>query len=375
MTSPFKKRDKWHMLKLGAEFDHTSIPIYEAAARGKCTPLLKTLYTSSCQNNCKYCIFRAQRNCTRMTWQPQKLAKVTMHLWKERKICGLFLTSSITKDPDYITEKQLETLQILRNNGYTGYIHLRIMPGTSKHLIKQAAELSDRIGINLEAPNKEVFSELCSDKGGFKEAILKRMEWIVTEAKNARSKTYKPTCGYVKSGVDTQMIVNAIDDNDWQYIQATEWLYERMELKRVYYSGFEPVPQTPLEKQNACPPSREYRLYQVSFLLRDYEFTADDFASVVSDEGFLPNMDPKLAFVKANLDLFPIDLNTASHSEMMRIPRVGPKTAKKIIQTRRVTKIRFSSDLERIIGVNFTRHISHYVDLKDRRLTDFLKTK
>jgi len=310
-----------------------------------------------------------------MTWQPQKLAKVTMHLWKERKICGLFLTSSITKDPDYITEKQLETLQILRNNGYTGYIHLRIMPGTSKHLIKQAAELSDRIGINLEAPNKEVFSELCSDKGGFKEAILKRMEWIVTEAKNARSKTYKPTCGYVKSGVDTQMIVNAIDDNDWQYIQATEWLYERMELKRVYYSGFEPVPQTPLEKQNACPPSREYRLYQVSFLLRDYEFTADDFASVVSDEGFLPNMDPKLAFVKANLDLFPIDLNTASHSEMMRIPRVGPKTAKKIIQTRRVTKIRFSSDLERIIGVNFTRHISHYVDLKDRRLTDFLKTK
>ena len=308
-----------------------------------------------------------------MTWQPQKLAKVTMHLWKERKICGLFLTSSITKDPDHITVKQLETLQILRKTGYTGYIHLRIMPGTSKHLIKQAAELSDRIGINLEAPNKQLFSELCSDKGGFKEAILKRMEWIVAEAKSARAKAYKPACGYAKSGVDTQMIVNAVDDNDWQYIQATEWLYKRMELKRVYYSGFEPIPHTPLEKRSACPPSREHRLYQVSFLLRDYEFKADDFAPVVSDEGFLPNIDPKLAFAKANSDLFPIDLNTANYSEIVRTPHIGPKTAKKILQTRRITKIRFSSDLERIIGANFTRRISRYVDLKDRRLTDFLK--
>ena len=141
VTSSFKRRDKWHTLKLGAEFDRTSVPIYEAAARGKCTPLLKTLYTNHCKNNCRYCIFRAPQNLTRTTWEPQKLAKVTMHLWKERKICGLFLSSSITRDPDYITEKQLETLQSLRKNGYTGYIHLRVMPGTSKHLIKQAAKL------------------------------------------------------------------------------------------------------------------------------------------------------------------------------------------------------------------------------------------
>ncbi|MCK4477142.1 hypothetical protein KAU88_01250 [Candidatus Bathyarchaeota archaeon] len=176
MASSFKKRDKWHMLKLGAEFDRTSVPIYEAAARGKCIPLLKTLYTSNCQNNCAYCLFRAQRKCTRITWNPQKLANVTMHLWKERKIRGLFLTSSIIKDPDYITEKQVEPLQTLRSKGYTGYIHMRIMPGASKHLIKQAAELSDRIGINLEASNKQIFSEICADKGGFKEAVLKRME-------------------------------------------------------------------------------------------------------------------------------------------------------------------------------------------------------
>ncbi len=283
------------MHKLGAEFDRTAVPIYEAAARGKCTPLLKTLYTNQCQNNCKHCIFQAQRYSKRATWNTQKPAKAAIHLWKEGKICGLFLTSSITKDPDYITEKQLETLQTLRNNGYTGYIHMRIMPGTSRYLIKQAAELSDRIGINLEAPNKELFSELCEDKGGFKEAILKRMDWIVDEAEKAITQVHKPSCGYAKSGVDTQMIINAVDDNDWQYIKATEWLYQKMNLKRVYYSGFEPIQNTPLEKRVPCLPSREHRLYQTSFLIKDYEFKADEFASIVDDEGFLPNMEPKLA--------------------------------------------------------------------------------
>lgn len=179
----------------------------------------------------------------------------------------------------------------------------------------------------------------------------------------------------MKSGIDTQMIGNAVDDNDWQYIQATEWLYERMELKRVCYSGFEPVPQTPLEKRSSCPPSREHRLYQISFLIRDYKFKTNDFAPIVNDKGFLPNTDPKLALAKANLDMFSIDLNTASYSEIVRIPYIGPKTAKRIIQSRRDIKIRFSSNLERIIGVNLTKRINCYVDLKDKRLTDFLKTK
>jgi predicted DNA-binding helix-hairpin-helix protein len=372
-ANPFKKRDKWHMLKLVAEFDRTQIPIYEAAASGKCTPLLKTLYTNNCQNNCEYCTFRAQRKVTRMTWEPDKLAKVTMHLWKQRKICGLFLTSSINKDPDHITQKQLETLQTLRNNGYTGYTHLRIMPGTSKHLIKQAAELSDRVGINLEAPNKQIFSELCVDKGDFKEAILKRMEWVISETEKARTKTFRPVWGHSKSGVDTQMIVGAADDNDWQYIQTTQWLYEKMKLKRVYYSGFEPVPQTPLEKRNPCSNSRERRLYQISFLIRDYSFKANEFAPIVNDEGFLPDSDPKLAMAKSNKDMFPIDLSSATYKEIVRIPQVGPKTAKRIIQTRRGTKIRYLSDLEQAVGPNRARRIRRYVYLKDKRLEDFLE--
>jgi len=312
-----------------------------------------------------------------MTWETKKLAHVTMQLWRERKVCGLFLSSSVSKDPDDITELQLEVLRTLRKMGYTGYIHLRLMPGVSRHCVKEAVELSDRVGVNLEAPNKTFFDELCPNKGGFNEAVLKRLTWIVDEVAQAKHEreTVGTGFGYGRAGVDTQMIVGAVDDNDWQYLQVTEWLYKRNCLKRVYYSGFEPIVQTPLEKGKACPPSREHRLYQCSFLIRDYGFKTDSFAPAVDDKGFLPNSDPKLALAKANSDMFPIDLNTATYFEMVRIPRVGPLTAKKILTARKNFRINNSADLERIVGARLTRRIRRYVDLKDKKLTDFLKGK
>ena len=373
MSKPLQKRDKWHFLRLDARWDRTVVPIYETAARGKCVPLLKTLLTSHCQNECTYCSFRAGRKCVREMWEPDKLAEVTLHLWKERKIMGLFLSSSVFKDPDYITEKQLLVLRTLRKSGYTGYVHLRIMPGVSRFYLHEAIELSDRVGVNLEAPDKGIYDEICPDKGGFEEAVLKRLEWIVDEAKKARSEEYKPKFGYGRAGVDTQMIVGAVDDDDWQYLQMTERLYKKLNLKRVYYSGFEPLPQTPLEGHAACSPSREYRLYQSSFLLRDYGFSVDNFSSILDDQGFLSNLDPKLAFAKTNPDIFPINLNTATYHEIVKIPHIGPITAKKIIKARENVKIRSLGDMERVMGANFTRRVSPYVELKDKRLTEFLK--
>jgi predicted DNA-binding helix-hairpin-helix protein len=284
---------------------------------------------------------------------------------------GLFLSSSVLGDPDYITEKQLEVLRILRKTEYTGYIHLRVMPGVSRNYITEAVELADRVGINLDAPNREIFSDLCPDKGGFKEAILKRLDWIVDEVRRAKPEAAESKFGFGKAGVDTQMIVGAVSDNDWQYIQTTDRLYKKLGLKRVYYSGFEPVPNTPLEKQSACPPSREYRLYQSSFLIRDYGFTVGAFSQIVNDEGFLPNTDPKLVFAKMNPDMFPIDLNTATYYEIVRIPHVGPLTARKIINARKNAKIRYPSDLEGVLGAGLARRINRYVELKYRKLTDF----
>lgn len=366
-----RRRDKWHFLRLGTSWDRSVVPIYESAARGKCVPLLKTLLTSHCKNECAYCTFRAGRQCPRTMWEPKKLAELTMQLWRERKIAGLFLSSSVSKDPDYVTEIQLEVLRVLRNNGYSGYIHLRIMPGVSLHYIREAVELADRVGVNLEAPNKDAFSELCPDKGAFKEAVIKRLIWITNEVQRAKQITPKPKFGFAKAGVDTQMIVGATDDNDWQFLQVTEWLYKKQGLKRVYYSGFEPIVQTPLEKRRACSPWREYRLYQCSFLIRDYEFKTDHLAQIVNDEGFLFNTDPKLAFAKANPDMFPINLNAASYREIVRIPNIGPVTAKRIMRAREKMQIRYSADLEKIIGAKLCRRVSRYIELKDKKLTDF----
>lgn len=310
-----------------------------------------------------------------MVWEPKKLAGATMHLWEEAKIRGLFLSSSVSRDPDHITEEQLEVLRTLRNLGYPGYIHLRLMPGVSKHYIREAVELADRVGVNLEAPNTQVFDELCPDKGGFKEAVLKRLEWMVDETQRAKRETPRPKFGFGKAGVDTQLIVGAVDDNDWQHLQVTEWLYKKQGLKRVYYSGFEPIRRTPLERRVACPPSREYRLYQSSFLIRDYGFKADYFAKVVDEEGFLPNIDPKLALARVDHDIFPIDLNAASYYEIVRIPHIGPITARKIVEARKNVKIRYVANLEQVIGASLARRVSQYVELKDKRLTDFSKSK
>ena len=359
------------MLNLGAEWDHTAVPIYESAAKGGCMPLLKTLLSSNCKNECTYCTFRAGRKTQRMTWEIEKLADVTMHLWHKRKICGLFLSSSVSSDPDVVTENQLEVLRVLRKRGYTGYVHLRLMPGVSHYHIKEAVELADRVGVNLEATNSGDFDELCPNKGGFKEAILKRLIWTINEVEHSKRERTYSKFGFGRSGVDTQMIVGALDDNDWQYIQTTEWLHSTLNLKRVYYSSFEPITQTPLEKRVSCPKYREHRLYQCSFLMRDYGFKADTLAPIIDDKGFLPNADPKLAFTRNDSDMFPLDLNRATYFELVRIPRVGPLTAKKIMQARNNRKIRVSADIEPAIGARLTRKISPYIELKDKRLIDF----
>jgi len=296
-----------------------------------------------------------------------------VHLWKKRKISGLFLSSSVSRDSDYVMENQLEVLRILRSMGYSGYIHLRLMPGMSRHYVREAVELADRVGVNLEAPNKVIFDEICPDKGGFNEAVLTRLTWTVDEVNRVKQEAKESKVGFGKSGVDTQIIVGATDDNDWQHLQVTEWLYKKHGLKRVYYSGFEPITQTPLEKRMACPTFREYRLYQCSFLIRDYGFRTDDLAQIVDDEGFLPNVDPKLKFVKANQDFFPIDLNTATYNEIVRTPHIGPLTAKRIIEARKEANIQYSTDLEKIMGANMTRRIGRYIELKDKRLIDFPK--
>lgn len=363
-----RRAEKWQLLRLGAKWDRAVVPIYEAAAGGKKCPLFKTLLTSHCKNECKYCAFRCGRNQQKDTWDPKELAKVTVHLYKTGKIKGLFLSSSVLKDPDYTVEKELDAIRALRTMGYTGYIHLRLMPGTSRYLTQEAVRLADRVGINLEAPTKAIFGDLCPDKGGFYNDIVKRLEWIVEEVK--RLDRHAAKCGFSKAGIDTQMIVGAVQDADKQFLEATSWLYPKLGLRRVYYSGFEPVPRTPLENNVSCSPSREYRLYQASFLIRDYGFRLEDFNQIMTDDGFLPNIDPKRAFASANPDIFPVDLNMADRPQLLRIPNVGPLTADKLLEARNIARLNYLGDLEKVIGRGQARRIAPYVELRDKKLTE-----
>ena len=361
---------RWRLLRLGARWDRCVAPVYEASGRGGHVPLLKTLLTNVCRHECAYCGLRAGRGRAPLSWKPEKLVEVTLHLWRTGRIAGLFLSSSIPGDPDRVVERQLDVLKGLRSRGFTGYIHLKLMPGVSRHLISEAVELADRVGVNLEAPDPNIFSEICPDKGGFGEAVLKRLSWAVDEVRRARLRAPDAEFGCGRAGVDTQMVVGAAEDDDLQYLEVVEMLYRRLGLRRVYFSGFEPQPYTPLERRLPCPKSRVRRLYQASFLIRDYGIGVDELAQIL-EGGLLPNVDPKVALARQTPDLFPIDLNTATYREILRIPGIGPVNAKKIVEARKRSKIRRISDLERILGASLARGVLPYVHLEYKPLTSY----
>ncbi|MBU2617720.1 MAG: radical SAM protein [Euryarchaeota archaeon] len=326
------RRAKWHHLG----HDRCTVPIYEASSPRGVVPLLKTLMSSYCTNDCKFCMFRSSRRIDRYRWEPEELTRIAIHLWEMKKIKGLFLSSSFEGDPDETVERQLETVRMLRRDGFTGYIHLRLMPGTGTEKIKESMTLCDRIGINIEFPNKELYEEMKGGPIDFSQDVMKRMEQI--------SRIARKEC---QADVDTQIVVG-IEDYDDEILEKTEWLYKKLNLARVYYSGFEPIPETPLENHPPCPKLRELRLYQTSFLLRDYGFKLNDV--IFDGKGMLPvDEDPKFLAAKT-ADLF-LNINEASYLDLLRVPGIGPVSAIKILKER---PLRDEKRL-RSIGVNLKR--------------------
>jgi predicted DNA-binding helix-hairpin-helix protein len=362
LESHGRKAIKWRYLQLSSRWDRCTVPIYEAVGKGP-VPLLKTLITSYCRNECKYCSLRRGASHVKHAWKPEKLAKLTLYLYERGEIKGLFLSSSIAKNPDSVVEAELDVVRNLRSAGYEGYVHLRLMPGVSRYLVKDAVKLANRVGVNLEAPNDSIFREICPDKGDLKTDVLKRLEWISEE-----TASLGPRCGV---SIDTQFVIGAIDDTDEEYLKTTAWLYERLRLSRVYYSGFEPVNGTPLERRKPCSPSREYRLYQASFLLRDYGFTVDQLKQILTEDGFLPNEDPKLAYARIKRDVFPVNLNEAGRLHMLKIPGVGPSTADKILEARKSLNLSSLENLKKVVGDKLARKMSPFIELRDRKLTEY----
>ncbi|MFX0068432.1 MAG: radical SAM protein [Promethearchaeota archaeon] len=360
---------KWRFLELQAEFDRCTVPVYMTSAGGHQFPLLKTLLSNFCINSCRYCNIGCRKSALRERWEVDELVKATRHLFESGHIKGLFLSSTLDGDSDRVVEKEIEVAEKLRQQGLKDfYIHLKLMPGVSRDLVRRAALVASRIGVNLEAPRKDVFDEICPDKD-YKDGVLKRLEWCASEERWLRRQAIEKR--FLSSGIDTQIIVGAEYETDLDHLKITDWLYQKLGLRRIYFSRFDPVPDTPLENREPCSRWREYRLYQASFLLRDYGFKLNDLKDVLDDQDFLPNRNPKLVYAKLHEDIFPINLNTANRQDILKIPLIGPKATREIVEKRKIRPIKNMSDLKRIVGSYRVRRVAPYVDLNQKKISDF----
>lgn len=313
-------------------FEDEIRPVYYPpfTTTGCSVSLFKTLFTNYCTHDCKYCQNSTEYNGHKKiySYTPEELAKITISLYKGKYIDGLFLSSGISSDENITTEKMIETIKILKERyNFAGYIHFKVLPGVSYEYIKQASEIADRLSINIETPSNNYLSELSSTKNYVKD-ILKRQNYI----KKLELKKNLP------SGQTTQLVVGACRESDFEIFKRVIKEYKEMMLKRVYYSAFNPLQGTPLEKTSEQPMWREHRLYQLDWLYRIYNFSEKEIKIAFNEEGFLNNKDPKLQIALKTFDSG-IDPNEASYDELIRIPGIGPKSAYRIINFRKRNNI------------------------------------
>lgn len=328
---------------------------------GKTITLLKTLLTSACERNCYYCPFRAGRNYRRATFKPEEMARTFMDMYRAGLVEGLFLSSGIIRGGMMTQDKIIDTADILRHkHGFRGYVHLKIMPGAEREQVRRTMELASRVSVNLEAPNTRRLRDLAPKKM-FMEELLEPLRWV-EEIRHTQSPRGSWN-GRWPSSV-TQFVVGAVGESDLELLTTSDHLYKQMRLRRTYFSPFSPVKDTPLEDLPAENPWREHRLYQASFLLRDYGFDLEDMP--FDEDGDLPlSSDPKLSWARANLAESPIEVNRARRAELLRVPGIGPKGARAIMTARRRGKLRELTDLKNI-GVNASRPAA-FITLDGRR--------
>jgi len=255
------------------------------------------------------------------------MAQAFSEVWRRRLVDGLFLSSGIIGGAETTMTRLLDTVHIIRDKyRYRGYIHLKIMPGSSSSCIGESIKLANRISVNIESPTEEDLSNLSPEKNlktGFFDTIFK----IKSELSKAN------TVGRKVPSLTTQFVVGAGQEKDADIVKTTELLYQQFQFKRIFYSAFRPIPETPLENLPATPMVRQNRLYQADFLMRFYRFKPSEFNFDLFGNLNL-NEDPKTLWAKNHSQIFPININKADYWQLLRIPGVGPATAKKIIQQR-----------------------------------------
>ncbi len=334
---------------------------------GRCISLLKILLTNECIYDCRYCINRRSNDVPRAAFTPEELCELTVGFYRRNYIEGLFLSSGIVGSPDITMELLWRTLWLLRKKyEFQGYIHVKAIPGADAELIRRTGMLADRMSVNLELPTAEGLRRLAPNK--HRKNILTPMRQIQTGILQSRNELslYRHTPRFVPAGQSTQMIVGATPESDYQILTVAETLYRKFALKRVFYSAFVNVNQdkelpAPL---GGAPLLREHRLYQADWLLRFYGFAADELLGE-KRPNFNILLDPKCDWAVRHLDQFPVDVQTAEYRMLLRVPGIGVKSARFIVQARRSAKLRFE-DLKRM-GVVLKRAV-YFITCSGRQM-------
>ncbi|MGD8210746.1 MAG: putative DNA modification/repair radical SAM protein, partial [Desulfobacterales bacterium] len=304
--------------------------------------LLKILFTNYCSYDCAYCVSRSSNDIPRAAFTVNEIVSLTVDFYRRNYIEGLFLSSGIVRSPDDTMERLVRTVQVLRKQGFNGYIHLKCVPHASRRLIQQAGLYADRLSVNIELPSEESLRLLTRDKtyASVIEPMEVIRETILETREHRRRMRHVPR--FASAGQSTQLIVGASPESDYDILNLANRLYHRQALKRVYYSAYVPVGdlKTPLQQVAEPPLQRENRLYQADWLIRLYGFSIDDVIS--SKTPFLDlKIDPKQAFALQHPSLFPIDINTADRDMILRVPGIGIKSANRIVSLRRKGRLRF----------------------------------
>ena len=313
------------------------------SADGRCISLLKILMTNYCIYDCKYCINRKDNDIERAILTTDEIVKLTINFYRRNYIEGLFLSSGIIKSADYTMELMIAVAKKLRlEEKFNGYIHMKVIPGASRQLINEIGLYVDRVSVNIEFAENNALKLLAPDK---KATDISTSMGLIRKnmLENAEDKKlFKSTPSFVPAGQTTQMIIGASGESDYSILTRSENLYKNFDLKRVYYSGYVPVNKSGIlvSADQAVPIIREHRLYQADWLLRFYEFKADEILDE-KDPFVDPLLDPKTNWAIKNSHFFPIEINKASYKDLLRVPGIGVTSAKRIVMTRKYSTIRY----------------------------------
>jgi putative DNA modification/repair radical SAM protein len=332
---------------------------------GRCMSLFKTLYTNKCLYNCKYCF---SHNCKKkLSFTPEEYARTFMKLYSMNVAEGVFISSGVCGSADTTTEQMLEAIRLLRfKYKFQGYVHFKCLPGVSQSLLREAVTLSDRISINMEASSKTHLAEIAEQKD-FHNDIITRQRWLKQirtkhneiTLKNIKDQTNDKKLGLqekkikdrrengykkfrwdgapiLNSGQTTQFVIGAAEnETDYELLKRIDWGYKQIDLRRAYFSSFIPIEGTPLASKQAAPLAREHRLYQSDWLLRIYHYKLQDLKDILNEDGNLPQGDPKIYLARKYFeDHNLVNPNDASYQELLRVPGIGPISAKRIMNLR-----------------------------------------